>query len=74
MEEPHLGHVEWAFATGVVEENCILALCVFVSLVVVCGLGKVQRRVADGCGGWCWRGKVGLIFGWCQRAKACTVR
>jgi hypothetical protein len=37
------------------------------------GWEEVQRCVADGRGGWFWRGKVGLIFGR-QQAKACTVR
>jgi hypothetical protein len=45
IEEPHLGQVEWAFATGVVED-CILAVC------VVVGWEEVQRCVADGCGGF----------------------
>jgi hypothetical protein len=42
MEEPHLGQVEWAFATGVVKD-CILAVCVVVGLVVVCGLGRSAK-------------------------------
>jgi hypothetical protein len=42
MEEPHLGQVEWAFATGVVKD-CILAVWVVVGLVVVCGLGRSAK-------------------------------
>jgi hypothetical protein len=58
MVEPHLGHVECAFATRTGEE-CILEECVLVIVVVV--VVVIVGVLLAGVGELGWRGKVGLI-------------